>query len=137
MATETPTPTPTVTPTVTMTNTPTGTATATPTKTPTNTPTNTSTQTQTPSHTPTPSNTPGVCKTYQLYGGNTDTTFVGKNCNGFPFQVQVQAFQTIVTCATEVIIIQGDGTYVSIGSCPLPTPTPTVTPTILEANLLV
>ena len=127
-------PTPTATNTPTVTKTPTNTPTTTNTPTKTTTPTQTSTQTQTPSHTPTPSNTPGVCKTYQLYGGSTDTTFVGKNCDGFPFQVQVQAFQTTVTCATEVIIIQGNGTYVSIGSCPLPTPTPTVTPTNTSSN---
>ena len=42
-----------------------------------------------------------VCKTYELYGGSTDTTFVGKDCDGFTFQVQVQANQTIVKCATE------------------------------------
>jgi hypothetical protein len=71
-----------------------------------------------------------VCKTYELYGGSTDTTFVGKDCDGFTFQIQVQANQTIVKCAIEVIIIEGNGSFLSIGSCPLPTPTPTVTSTV-------
>jgi hypothetical protein len=126
----------TATPTVTATNTPTPsvttTKTATPSVTPTNTltPTKTTTPSVTPTNTPTPSNTPGVCKTYQLYGGTGDTTFVGKDCNGFTFTFQVQAYQTLVQCATEVYIVDGNGSYLSIGSCPLPTPTPSITASV-------
>ena len=126
----------TATPTVTATNTPTPsvttTKTATPSVTPTNTltPTKTATPSVTPTNTPTPSNTPGVCKTYQLYGGTGNTTFVGKDCNGFTFSFQVQAYQTFVQCATEVYIVDGNGSYVSIGTCPLPTPTPSITASV-------
>ena len=114
--------------------TPTPTNTKTPTVTPTNTPTNTKTPTVTPTNTPTPSNTPGVCKTYELYGGSGDTSFVGKNCNGFGFTVTVQAGQTLTTCAKEIIIVSGNGTFISIGSCPLPTPTPSVTSSVTPTN---
>jgi len=126
----------TATPTVTATNTPTPsvttTKTATPSVTPTNTltPTKTTTPTVTATNTPTPSNTPGVCKTYQLYGGTGNTTFVGKDCDGFTFSFQVQAYQTFVQCATEVYIVDGNGSYLSIGSCPLPTPTPSITASV-------
>jgi hypothetical protein len=142
--TPTPTPTNTQTPTLTNTQTPTNTSTntQTPTKTTTQTPTKTgtpavtptptktTTPTTTPTHTPTPSNTPGECKTYELYGGSNDTAFVVKKCDGTAFTVTVQAGQTIVTCGQEIVIISGNGTYVSIGTCPLPTPTPSVTASI-------
>ena len=136
--TETPTntPTPSVTPTQTQTGTanvtPTPTNTETPTNTPTqtNTPSNTATQTSTPTNTPTisvtPSNTPNVCKTYELNGGTDGTTFVGKNCDGFTFNIPVPPYSTTIVCAKEVFVIQGNGYYISIGSCPLPTPTPSV-----------
>jgi hypothetical protein len=126
----------TATPTVTATNTTTPSVTPTNTTTPSVTPTNTLTPTKTatpsvtPTNTPTPSNTPGVCKTYQLYGGTGDTTFVGRDCNGFTFTLQVQAYQTLVQCATEVYIVDGNGSYLSIGSCPLPTPTPSITASV-------
>jgi hypothetical protein len=134
--TATPTNTETKTPTPTPTNTPTITSTVTPTKT--TTPTNTSTITSTPTNTPTisvtPSNTPNVCKTYELYGGTDGTTFVGKDCNGFTFNIPVQPYNTTTVCATEVFVIQGNGYYVSIGSCPLPTPTPSVTASVTPTN---
>jgi hypothetical protein len=98
------------------------------------TPTKTATPTVTPTISVTPSNTPNVCKTYELYGGSTDTTFIGKDCDGFTFTIQVQAGQTLVKCATEVIIVSGNGTFTSIGSCPLPTPTNTATPTVTPSN---
>lgn len=138
-ATNTPTQSPagvTATPTVTSTNTPTPsvttTKTATPSVTPTNTltPTKTTTPTVTATNTPTPSNTPGVCKTYQLYGGTGNSTFVGKDCNGFTFSFQVPAYQTFIQCATEVYVVDGNGSYLSIGSCPLPTPTPSITASV-------
>ena len=144
--TETPTntPTPSVTPTQTQTGTanvtPTPTNTETPTNTPTqtNTPSNTATQTSTPTNTPTisvtPSNTPNVCKTYELNGGTDGTTFVGKNCDGFTFNIPVPPYSTTIVCAKEVFVIQGNGYYISIGSCPLPTPTNTSTPTNTPTN---
>ena len=133
-STPTNTPTNTATPTNTTTQTNTPTVTKTQTQTPTNTPTNTATPTVTPTISVTPSNTPNVCKTYQLYGGTGDTTFIYKDCDGFLNTVQVQAYQTLVVCSTQVTIISGDGSYVSIGSCPLLTPTPTVTPTNTASN---
>jgi hypothetical protein len=138
--TATPTNTATQTPTNTITNTqtPTVTNTSTVTTTPTNTSTVTPTKTATPTVTPTisvtPSNTPNVCKTYELFGGSTDTTFIGKDCDGFTFTIQIQAGQTLVKCATEVVIVSGNGTFTSIGSCPLPTPTNTATPTVTPSN---
>jgi len=133
-----PTPTVTQTPTDNVTDTPTPTPTTTPTPTnspsvtPTNTltPTKSATPTVTPTNTPTPSNTPGVCKTYDLYGGTTDTTFFVKNCNGFDNVVQVSAYQTLRTCAQLIGILSGNGTFTSVGSCPLPTPTPSVTASV-------
>jgi hypothetical protein len=132
--TQTPTLTQTVTPTqtVTKTQTPTPTGTASVTSTPT--PTNTSTPTNTPTISVTPSNTPNVCKTYELYGGTDGTTFIGKNCEGFTFNIPVQPYSTTIVCATEVFVIQGNGDYVSIGSCPLPTPTPSVTASVTPTN---
>jgi len=127
-ATKTPTPTPTNT--VTNTSTPTTTSTTTPT----NTPTNTSTPSNTPTISVTPSNTPNVCKTYELYGGTDGTTFVGKNCEGFTFNILVQPYNTTIVCATEVFVIQGNGYYVSVGLCPLPTPTPSVTASVTPTN---
>ena len=50
------------------------------------------------------------------------------------FKFTLGAYQTLIKCATEVTIIQGSGTFVSLGSCPLPTPTPTVTPTNTASN---
>ena len=118
-----PTPTPTPTPTVTPSS-----------QTPTPTPTKTATPTVTPTITPTisltPSETPGLCKTYELYGGTNGTTFVIKDCDGIFVQFQVQPYVTVVRCATFVSIVSGNGTYVSLGSCPLPTPTPTTTSTV-------
>ena len=128
------TPTPTPTNTTTPTNTPTNTTTPTTTSTKTPTPTNTQTQTNTASVTPTPSETPNVCKTYNLNGGTTDTTFTYRDCNGFLNTTQVGAFRTLTVCATQVTIINGNGSYVSIGSCPLPTTTPTSTPTNTPTN---
>jgi len=124
--TDTPTPTPTTTPTPTVTATNTATPTVTTTKTP--------TQTNTPSHSPTPSETPNVCKTYDLYGGTTDTTFFIVDCNGFTNTVQVQAFNTLRTCSKTIAVVSGNGTFTAIGTCPLPTPTPSVTATITPSN---
>ena len=140
--TKTPTNTPTLTNTATNTVTPTNTTTKTPTPTPTTTstttPTNTPTNTVTPSNTPTisvtPSNTPNVCKTYELYGGTDGTTFIGEDCNGLTFNIPVQPYSTTTVCATEVFVIQGNGYYVSIGSCPLPTPTPSITASVTPTN---
>ena len=132
--TQTPTLTQTVTPTqtVTKTQTPTPTGTASVTSTPT--PTVTKTPTNTPTISVTPSNTPNVCKTYELYGGTDGSTFVGKNCEGFTFNIPVQPYNTTIVCATEVFVVQGNGYYVSIGSCPLPTPTPSVTSSVTPTN---
>ena len=127
-ATKTPTPTPTNT--VTKTPTPTTTSTTTPT----NTPTNTATPSNTPTISVTPSNTPNVCKTYELYGGTDGTTFIGEDCNGLTFNIPVQPYSTTTVCATEVFVIQGNGYYVSIGSCPLPTPTPSITASVTPTN---
>ena len=124
--TDTPTPTPTTTPTPTVTATNTATPTVTTTKTP--------TQTNTPSYSPTPSETPNVCKTYDLYGGTTNTTFFIVDCNGFTSTVQVQAFNTLRTCSKTIAIVSGNGTFTAIGTCPLPTPTPSVTATITPSN---
>jgi hypothetical protein len=126
--TPTPTPTPTVTPSS-QTPTPTPTKTATPTITPTITPTKTTTPTITPTISVTPSETPGVCKTYELYGGG-GSTFVITDCNGFNNTIQLGAGDTLTVCAKKVILDYGNGTYVSIGTCPLPTPTTTPTSTI-------
>ena len=131
-ATSTPTTTPTTTPTPSVTATNTPTVTKTPTTT--TTPTNTATQTNTPSHSPTPSNTPNVCKTYDLYGGTTDTTFFIIDCDGFTNTIQVSAYRTLRTCAKTIAIVSGNGTFTSIGTCPLPTPTPSVTATITPSN---
>ena len=127
--TPTPTPTPTVTPSS-QTPTPTPTKTATPTVTPTNTPTKTATPTNTPTISLTPSETPNVCKTYELYGGSTGTYFIIKDCDGFINEGQIDAGITIIKCALEITIVSGNGTYVSLGSCPLPTVTPTTTSTV-------
>ena len=81
-----------------------------------------------------PSNTPNVCKTYELYGGTEGSTFVGKNCEGFTFNIPVQPYNTTTVCATEVFVVQGNGYYVSIGLCPLPTPTPSVTSSVTPTN---
>ena len=127
--TPTPTPTPTVTPSS-QTPTPTPTKTATPTITPTITPTKTVTPTITPTISVTPSETPGVCKTYELYGGTQGSAFNYTSCNGFITIVNVQPYATTITCATRVNVVTGNGSFVSIGSCPLPTPTTTPTSTI-------
>ena len=132
--TPTNTPTNTLTPTVTTTQTKTPTPTKTASVTSTPTPTNTTTPTNTPTISVTPSNTPNVCKTYELYGGTDGTTFVGKDCNGFTFNIPVQPYNTTTVCATEVFVIQGNGYYVSIGSCPLPSPTPSVTSSATPTN---
>jgi len=129
-ATPTNTATNTVTPTVTNTSTPTNTTTNTPSVTP----TNTATPSNTPTISVTPSNTPNVCKTYELYGGTDGTTFIGEDCNGFTFNIPVQPYSTTTVCATEVFVIQGNGYYVSIGSCPLPTPTPSITASVTPTN---
>jgi hypothetical protein len=127
--TPTPTPTPTVTPSS-QTPTPTPTKTATPTVTPTITPTKTVTPTITPTISVTPSNTPNVCKTYELYGGSSGTYFIVVDCDGFINQGQIDANTTIIKCAKQITIVSGDGTFVSLGTCPLPTPTTTPTSTI-------
>ena len=75
-----------------------------------------------------------MCKTYDLYGGTTDTTFFIVDCNGFTNTVQVQAFNTLRTCAKTIAIVSGNGTFTAIGTCPLPTPTPSVTATITPSN---
>jgi hypothetical protein len=127
--TPTPTPTPTITPTKTVTPTITPSS-QTPTPTPTKTATPTITPTITPTNTPTPSETPGLCKTYELYGGTQGTTFNFTDCDGNIKLANVQPYTTIVRCATKVDVVSGNGSYVSIGTCPLPTPTTTPTPTI-------
>lgn len=132
--TQTPTDSVTDTPTPTPTTTPTPTVTATNTTTPTVTTTKTPTQTNTPSHSPTPSNTPNVCKTYDLYGGTSDTTFFIIDCNGFTSTKQIGAYSTLRICAKQIVIVTGNGTFTAIGSCPLPTPTPSVTATITPSN---
>jgi hypothetical protein len=136
----TPTPTPTKTPTNTPTNTPTKTSTPTNTPTKTSTPTNTvtptktSTPTNTATNTPTPSNTPGVCKTYQLNGGNNGSSFVFTNCDGDSSTVSVGTGLSIQRCAVFVTLISGNGSVVTLGSCPLPSATPTPTPSITPSN---
>ena len=128
--TPTPTPTPTVTP-----SSQTPTPTPTKTSTPTVTPTISVTPSITPTNTPTPSNTPNVCKTYDLYGGSDGGTyFVVRDCDGAVTQFLLQPYATKIVCAKEIIIVYGNGTYTSIGTCPLPTPTATVTPSVTPTN---
>jgi hypothetical protein len=130
------TPTPTNTPTNTSTPTKTPTNTPTKTSTPTNTvsPTKTSTPSSTATNTPTPSNTPGVCKTYQLNGGNSGSSFLLIDCDGNPLTVLVGSNLSQVRCATFVNLISGNGSRVTLGSCPLPSSTPTPTPSITPSN---
>jgi len=118
--TQTPTVTSTQTPTVTSTNTQTPTVTPTNTETPTNTPTVTNTQTNTPTvtttNTPTPSN--AFCKRYSLYGGNTtDTAFVIVDCNGFAYVETINATTTQQVCASQIIIVNGDGSFTYLNPC--------------------
>lgn len=130
----TPTPTNTTTNTPTKTSTPTNTPTKTSTPTNTVTPTKTSTPTNTATNTPTPSNTPGVCKTYQLNGGNNGSSFVFTDCDGFSSTVSVGIGLSIQRCAVFVTLISGNGSVVTLGSCPLPSATPTPTPSITPSN---
>jgi hypothetical protein len=146
-ATASNTPTPSITPSITPTNTETPTNTPTNTETPTNTPTNTQTSTQTPTNTETPTTTPtttptqtitpsnSLCKTYLLFGGVTNqTSFVGTDCNGFVFDFFLEVFDTLIFCAQNIIIVDGDGSVTNLGGCPLPTPTATPTNTETPTN---
>ena len=131
-ATASNTPTPSITPSITPTNTETPTNTPTNTETPTTTPTVTPTNTETPTNTPTNTQTPtnSICKTYLLFGGVTNqTSFVGTDCDGFVFDFFLEVFDTLIFCAENIIIADGDGTATYLGGCPLPLPTTTPTNT--------
>ena len=144
-ATASNTPTPSVTPSITPTNTVTPSIspsqTATPTVTPSVTTTSTTTPTVTPTQTITPSNS--LCKTYLLFGGTINqTTFVGLDCDGFPFDFFLEVYDTQIFCAQSIAIAFGDGSFQYLGGCPIPTPTatpantttPTNTPSITPTN---
>ena len=134
-ATASNTPTPSITPSITPTNTETPTNTPTNTETPTTTPTVTPTNTETPTNTPTNTQTPtnSICKTYLLFGGVTNqTSFVGIDCDGFVFDFFLDVFETLIFCAENIVIADGDGTATYLGGCPLPTPT--ATPTNTSSN---
>jgi hypothetical protein len=76
-----------------------------------------------------------VCKTYELNGGSDGGTyFIVRDCDGVVTQFQLQPYTTITRCAKEITIVYGNGTYTSIGTCPLPTPTATVTPSVTPTN---
>ena len=81
-----------------------------------------------PTQTITPSNS--LCKTYLLFGGTINqTTFVGLDCDGFPFDFFLEVYDTQIFCAQSIAIAFGDGSFQYLGGCPIPTPTATPTPT--------
>jgi len=103
--------------------TPTPTITDTPTPTPTVTPTNTLTPTITPTTTPTPTITPTLttpyCRSFTFFGGTgvDDTIFVGKDCNGFDYSLDLLPYQSQTNCVSTYSVVSGNGTATYINPC--------------------
>jgi hypothetical protein len=126
---ETPTPTPTITdtptqtPTSSETPTPTPTITDTPTQTPTSSETPTPTPTLTPTNTLTPTITPTptipFCRRFTFFGGTgvDDTIFVGKDCNGFDYSLDLLPYQSQTNCVSTYSVISGNGSATYINPC--------------------